>query len=94
MQPVDSINIREHLGDQGQDVDPDSVKSQDTVGTSKDDRIATQDNKPGDKSSVQDAGRRGKVEFMCGQYHDLYHVYRRHVKPKKQHEIHQLGQVC
>ena len=38
-------------------------------------------------------GSGNQAEIKDGQYMSLEHCYRRHVKPKKQHEIQQLGQV-
>jgi hypothetical protein len=35
----------------------------------------------------------GKNDIKNGQYLSLDHCYRRHVKPKKQHEIKKLGEV-
>ena len=32
--------------------------------------------------------------FKNGQCMDMQHIFRKHVKPKKQHEINNLGQVC
>ncbi|XP_064608363.1 uncharacterized protein LOC135472677 isoform X2 [Liolophura sinensis] len=93
MQTVDRMDISKLLGGMGKDADTDSVEFEDALCASKDGRISTQGNMHGDESTPQDGGRKEKVEFMCGQYHELYHIYRRHVKPKKQHEIYQLGQV-
>lgn len=45
-------------------------------------------------SGIFEGQGQASSQIRDGQYLPLQHCFRKHVKPKKQHEILQLGQVC
>ena len=45
-------------------------------------------------SEISESRASDSPQYRNGQCLDMYHIFRRHVKPKKQHEIQKLGEVC